>query len=481
MTTLDRRAILLVYPSGSAARTRDARLLRLVATVAPIGLLHLAAYLERRQVRVGIVDCAAERDPGAALRGALRTRRPAWLGLSCTTFAFHDGVRLIEEARRELPGVRAVVGGVHVSALKERILRDFPGIDYLVVGEGEETLAELIERDGASLSDVPGLVYRDADGEPRFTGHRPLVADLDSLPLPAYERLRGFPRDYRLPIFSYPRTATAGLVTSRGCPYQCTYCDRSVFRRSYRCHSADFVYEHLRFLRQRYRVRHVTFYDDQFTMDRRRTVALCERLASRPLGMTFNCAVRSDHTDPELLRLMKRAGCWMISVGIESGDDALLAEHRQHMELDRLAESVRAIRRAGIRAKGLMIMGLPGETEASIRRTMAYAFALPLNEINLTKFAPFPGAPSYPTLRERGTFDEDWSRLDCLHFQFIPQGMTKAQLEGLYREFYRRHFMRWRVLFDYGTMWYRSPDSWVRFLLHLGAFARAAWNTGRDV
>ena len=219
-------------------------------------------------------------------------------------------------------------------------------------------------------------------------------------------------------------------ISSRGCPYSCSYCDRSVFRRSFRYNSAEYLYEHLRYLKERFGTRHVNFYDDQFTFHRKRVEAFTGMMIDRPLGMTFNCAVRAEHVDPELLLRMKAAGCWMVSLGIETGDERLLAEHRQHADLDRIAGTIRMIKKAGIRTKGLLMMGLPGETEESIRRSMEYVFSLPIDDFNLTKFTPFPGSPIYETIRELGDFDEDWEKMDCMHFQFVTKGMTAAAARG---------------------------------------------------
>ena len=193
-------------------------------------------------------------------------------------------------------------------------------------------------------------------------------------------------------------------------------------------------------------------------------------MLEKPLGMTFNCAVRAEHVDPALLALMKRAGCWMISLGIETGDEELLAQHRQRANVNLLAQTVRAIAAAGIRTKGLLMMGLPGETEASIRRSMDYVFSLPLDDFNLSKFTPFPGAPLYETIRELGEFDENWEKMDCMNFQFVPRGMTQERLEELFILFYQTHFKRPRVILGYLAMLWKSPDSWRRFLANFGTF-----------
>jgi radical SAM superfamily enzyme YgiQ (UPF0313 family) len=346
-------------------------------------------------------------------------------------------------------------------------------MDFAVVGEGEETLGELIASGGEDPANIKGIIFREGtEGTARFTGFRDRAIDLDTLPFPAYEKLDGFPGSYKLPIFNYPRVPNTSCISSRGCPYSCSYCDRSVFRRSFRFNSAEYLYEHLRYLKERFGTRHVNFYDDQFTFQRKRVEAFTGMMIDRPLGMTFNCAVRAEHVDPELLRRMKSAGCWMVSLGIETGDERLLAEHRQHADLDRIAGTIRTIKKAGIRTKGLLMMGLPGETEESIRRSMEYVFSLPIDDFNLTKFTPFPGSPIYETIRELGDFDEDWEKMDCMHFQFVTKGMTAARLEELYRDFYSTHFKRPRVLMGYAAMLWRSPDSWLRFARNMGDFLK---------
>jgi len=470
MPPLDRRRILLVHPLGYGAASAAGDISRTANIMPPLGLAMLAAFLERRGFVADIVDCFADPAADRGIRAYLADKRPALIGFSCTTSSFLDGARIAAAAKELLPGVTTVFGGAHVSALRERVLRDYPSVDLVVVGEGEETLSALMDGGAEAPAGVPGVVYRDSAGAAAFTGRRPPIADLDSLPLPAYDKLKGYPGAYSLPIFNYPRTPNTSCISSRGCPYACSYCDRSVFGRSFRYNSAEYLVDHLRHLRERYGIRHINFYDDQFTFNRARVEKFCQLMLEKPLGMTFNCAVRAEHVDPPLLALMKRAGCWMISLGIETGDEELLAQHRQRANVSLLAQTVRSIAAAGIRTKGLLMMGLPGETEASIRRSMDYVFSLPLDDFNLSKFTPFPGAPLYETIREVGEFDEDWEKLDCMNFQFVPAGMTKERLEELFILFYQTHFKRPRVILGYMAMLWKSPDSWRRFLANFGTF-----------
>ncbi|MEZ4601640.1 MAG: radical SAM protein [Syntrophotaleaceae bacterium] len=478
MTHLNQDTILLIHPLGYRPERAGRDISRLANLMPPLGLAGIAAYLEQRGIRSHIVDCFAHPDDERVIRDTLREKRPGFIGFSCTTSSFLDGVRLAAMARRELPGVRTVFGGPHVSALRERLLRDYPDVDYLVVGEGEQTLADLIEAEGQGAEAIPGVVCR-RGGEAIFGGFRGKWIELDDLPFPAYEKLAGYPAAYQLPIFNYPRTPNTSCISSRGCPYACTYCDRSVFRRSFRFNSADYLYAHLAYLRERFGIRHVNFYDDQFTFNRRRVEDFCRMMIDRPLGMTFNCAVRAEHVDFDLLRQMKAAGCWMVSLGIETGDPELLARHRQNADLEMLADTIRLVKKARIRVKGLLMMGLPGESESSIRRSMEYVYSLPIDDFNLAKFTPFPGSPLYERIHEMGCFDEDWEQMDCMHFRFIPHGMSRERLEKLFIEFYKRHFQRPRVLAGYVAMLWRSPDSWKRFALNLGDFLRFARSNRR--
>jgi radical SAM superfamily enzyme YgiQ (UPF0313 family) len=474
-----RSNVLLIHPLGYSARVADRDISRKANIMPPLGLASISAYLDARRITTRIVDCYAMPDSENVIRDYILSEHPAFVGFSCTTSSFLDGVRLAGFAKSVAPKTKVVFGGPHVSALKERSLRDFPVIDFAVVGEGEETLGELIERNGEEPSDIKGLVYRGNGGEPCFTGYRSDGLDLDTLPFPAYEKLDGFPHIYRLPLFNYPGTPNTSCVTSRGCPYSCSYCDRSVFRQTFRYNSASYLYEHLKYLKERFKIRHVNLYDDQFTFNRQRVVEFARMMIDAPLGMTFNCAARAEHVDLDLLRLMKRAGCWMISLGIETGDEELLSMHRKNADLRMLTEKIHLIRNEGIRVKGLLMMGLPGETRSSIKKSMDFVFSLPINDINMSKFTPFPGTPIYRNVHELGTFEEKWEEMDCMHFLFVPKEMTRRSLEKLFTLFYRKHFMRPRILVGYISMIWRSPDSWKRFIAGIFSFVNFARTSRR--
>jgi len=477
MTKLNADQVILVHPLGYKADVAKNDISRLANIMPPLGLAYIAAYLEKHDIHTIIVDYFSAPDSDGLLQKYLLELKPAFLGISSTTSSFLDSVRVARLAKTVLPGIQIVVGGPHVSALKESILDTFPDIDFTIVGEGEATFLELIQTRGEEPGEVKGLVYRQ-DGQAVYNGYRTAL-ELDSLPFPAYEKLNGYPERYKLPIFNYPTVPNSSCVSSRGCPYACSYCDRSVFRRTFRYNSAEYLYEHMSYLKERFGIRHLNFYDDQFTFNRNRVEQFCTMLLNHPLDMTFNCAIRAEHVDDDLLGLMKGAGCWMASLGIETADQTLLSRHRQNANVDLLSRTIKLINKNGIRTKGLLMIGLPGETEATVQKSMDFVFSLPIDDFNLAKFTPFPGSPLYKEIHSMGSFDEDWEKMDCMQTVFVPEGMTKKQLDKLFIRFYKAHYMRPKVLLGYVAMLWKSPDSWKRFLANGLDFLRFAYSNKR--
>ena len=465
--------IALVHPTGSNWMPGKKDITSTANRMAPLGLLSLAAYLEQRGHQVMVYDCLG---PRAAADNRIHVDkilafRPELVGISATTSGFLDGYALAGRIKQLDPQTGIVFGGVHVSAMGTDLLKHFAYIDYLCMGEGEATLAELA--DGGDPAGITGLIYRQ-NGSVRINGPREHIADLDSLPFPAYEKLAGFPQRYNLPLFSYIHRPGATMVTSRGCQFQCTYCDRSVFKRGFRYNSADYIFEHMRYLRRRFNVRHINIYDDLFTANRRRIVALCERLAARSLGVQFNCAVRVGHADDQLLQMLRDAGCLQVSLGIETGDTDLLQAHKPGVELEEVKDTVRRIQAAGLRAKGLFMMGLPGETEESIRRTSDFALSLGLDDMNMSKFTPFPGAPIWATVNREGVLDDDWRKMNCLNFVYVPKDIhSRKTLDRHYNRHVKRFYTDpgWRRKFR--RRWWQHRWSIWHMAKHIPTFLTA--------
>ncbi len=439
----------------------------------PQGILSIAAWLRRAGHQVFVYDCLGPSAPlelDDQVRDILKAA-PRIVGFSATTSSFPDAADLAARIKDHDGTIVTVAGGVHVSALGESLLDSYEQFDYLCPGEGELTMADLAA--GLPPESIPGLIRRDG-GLAVTNGDRSQIQDLDNLPFPAYDLLRGFPGGYRLPLFSYINTPGSTMITSRGCLYQCSYCDRSVFKKGFRYNSAHYIYEHMSYLRRQFAVRHINIYDDLFTLDRKRVAELCRLLVHRPLGLHFNCAVRVGHADDDLLAMLKDAGCLMVSLGIESADPAMLKIHKSGVSLDQVRDTVHRIQRAGLRAKGLFMMGLPGETEESIRRTSDFIISLGLDDMNMAKFTPFPGAPLWSGIREQGAFHEDWQLMNCLNFVFVPQGIeSKERLDFLYNQHVKRFYSDggWRKKFR-KRLW-QHRHSLAYFVRHLPTFMAA--------
>ena len=453
--------IVLVHPAGYNWMPGRKDVAAVANRMAPLGLLSIAAYLEKNGHKVFVHDCLGP----AAVSGVevnseiVLGYNPDLVGFSATTSGFLDAYDMAVRIKTLRPEIRTIFGGVHISSMGKVLLEDFKHIDFLCMGEGELTLGELA--DGHKLGDITGLIWRDNE-QIVINPVRKHIPDLDALPFPAYEKLVGFPDKYNLPLFSYINTPGATLITSRGCPYRCSYCDRSVFQQGYRYNSAEFVYEHLIYLNKKFGVRHVTIYDDLFTANRKRITKLCNLLISKPLKMNFNCAVRTGHADDELLQMLKSAGFLQLSLGIETGDPDLMKAHKPGVYIEEVKDTVRRIQNRGLRAKGLFMMGLPGETVESIQKTSDFVISLGLDDMNMSKFTPFHGAPLWESIREHGELEEDWRKMNCLNFVFLPKGIeSKEALTQLYNKHVKRFYSDrgWRKKFN-KRIWEHRKSLW---------------------
>jgi len=459
--------ILLLHPYGSNWLSGMKDITTIFNLMPPLGLLSIAAWLEKHGIDVQILDGYATRETQAVMVEKIMASGCSAVGFSCTTSSFPETNRIAALLKSKAPGIITVLGGAHSCTIGPSLLESYPALDYLVIGEGENTMLELVQAGFRDVENIPGVAYRDADGKGVCSGQRELIKDLDSLPFPAYHLLSDFPRLYKLPLFSYSKSPNTSMISSRGCPYACSYCDRSVFSSGFRFNSPEYILEHVAMLNRDYGIRHVFFYDDLFTFDRKRVAEFCELKSKKGIKVSYNCIARLEHVDAELLALLKGSGCWQVNFGIESGDPEVLKKHRKFYGLDEVGQKLMMVKKAGLRVKGLFMVGLPGEDEAAIRRTIDYALSLPLDEINVTKFTPFPGAPVYKNIREFGEFEENWELMNCINTVFVPTGMTREQVDGLYDEFIRRFYHRPQISLGYAKMLWKSPHSFYSFMRHL--------------
>jgi radical SAM superfamily enzyme YgiQ (UPF0313 family) len=448
-------------------------------TIPGMGVLVLAAVARQRGYGVHLVDAKAQGTPLDEVCARIVALAPHYLGLSATTISVTNAARIAERVKRVLPAVVTILGGAHVSAIPERTLAAFPSLDYGIVGEGEVSLFALLERleGGTPIDDVPGLAYR-RDGVPRANPRAPYIDDLDALPEPAWDLLPDYPHRFQPSLFSYPRSPVATLITSRGCPFTCTFCDRSTSGRKGRMHSVEMVVQLCRRLVER-GARHIIFLDDLFTVRKTRVAELCEAFLDHGFTFTWSCNSHPNLLDPPTMALMRRAGCWQIAYGIESGSQRVLDVVKREVRLPRLRETLRMTRAAGIRAKGYVMLGHPTEGIDSLEQTAAFLREVELDLCQITKFTPYPGTPAYPTIHAHGEFGEDWEAMNAMNFVFIPRGLTREMLEMYFDHCYRAFYSRPDVLWGLARLIAGEPRYLTRFAASARVYVRSKFQAGR--
>ena len=418
--------------------------------IPPLGLTYIGAVLEEEGHNVTIHDCQLGMTHQELIK-ELTSDSPELVGISATTPTFPSALRTGREVKQSLPETVVVIGGVHVTALPREVM-NFKCFDIAVIGEGEKTMEELaahLEEKGiCNLQEVSGTAYRE-NGRLRFTKPRPLIQNLDSLPYPARHLLPPL-SDYKPTPASYKRLPLAHLITSRGCPYQCTFCDRSIFGYKYRARSVENVMGEIEELVDRYKVREIKFFDDTFTLDEKRVFEICREFKERKIDIGWCCLTRVDCISKEMLVAMKDAGCWQVLFGLESGDAKMLSLLKKGSTVEQNEKAVRLAHEVGLSVRADFIVGTPGETVESIERTLRFATRLNMDFSHFNKFTPYPGTELYRNLTKAGyKFDftsRSCSQLDHSNIMYTSEGMREEQLRDLIDNMYKRYYLRPRYI-----------------------------------
>ena len=411
----------------------------------PLGIAYLAAVLGRQGHDVKLIDAPAMQYGKEDLLKEVRSFAPDLVGISATTASFTKALATAKEVKSQFD-LTVVVGGPHVTALPEATLEN-PCFDIGVVGEGEITMVELAAKlqSGDGLEDVKGIVYRERD-KVRRNPERPYIMDLDSVPFPARHLLS--PLDvYRPTPSAYRCLPQATMITSRGCPYNCTFCDRSVFGSTYRARSATNVVDEMEILIEKHGAKEIRFWDDTFNIDARRVIQICEEIRARGIDVPWTCLGRINRMNAEVLRAMEESGCWQVDYGIESGNQQLLDGIRKGLTLDMIRTVTKMTREAGIRMRGFFMLGLPGETEETMRETIEFAKKLGLSAAVFHVTTPFPGTELYKMVLESGELDtkaswDDYSIFSSEASPYVPKGLTHEIIEHYQTRAYHAFYMR---------------------------------------
>jgi radical SAM superfamily enzyme YgiQ (UPF0313 family) len=443
-----------------------------------LGILFLAAMTRQHGFPTVLVDAAATNLGPESLLTCVKNERPDVLGLSATTFSIYHAAAFASRVRELLPDIKVIIGGPHVSAAPVETMQRFPEFDVAVIGEGEETIIELLKAlDSSSpLETISGIVLR-CEGNIVTTGRRDFLTNLDQLPYPAWDILDGFPDRYPPATFKVKKLPAASLVTSRGCPNRCIFCDRSVFGSNCHAFSAEYVVGMIRHLVEQFGIRELSFEDDTFITFKKRLVAICQGIIDLGLDISWTCLGRVNSIDADILALMKKAGCWQISFGIESGSQEILTAIHKNVTLEQIQRAVNLCHEAGIFSKGFFIVGHPGETRETLKMSLDFALQLPLDDISVTMLTPFPGTEIYERAAEFGTFDSDWSRMNLLNTVFIPHGLTHEILEQYQRDILKQFYLRPRIIIGYLRRLAANPAMIKGFISGSKAFFSSVWKS----
>lgn len=441
------------------------RRINMPSATPPLGLLSLAAYLrERFDLEIRLVDQRAENWPlDRLVREGVAFEADVVGFAALTSFA----QTLEETARRfraALPDALILLGGAHASAFGSEALERIDA-DALVVGEGEPAFEQVLSAylDGADLGGIPGLVWRDASGEVVINpGRMPLIEDLDALPFPAYDLLNldkyaTVPRMSQLPPRKY-----VSLFTSRGCPYQCTYCHR-VFGKRLRLQSAERIVDEVEHLVRTYGIEEVEFIDDVFNLDTGRIFEFSRLVNQRGLKLRidFPNALRADLLTAETIDALVDAGMYRSSFALESGSPRVQKLIRKNLGIPRFLESVEMAVARGVFAHGFTMLGFPTETEEELRTTIDVACESQLHTATFFTVIPYPNTELYAHVMETRPEilaklkyeDTDYTGIS-VNLSDVPDAVLFSLQRRAWRRFYMKPRRIARILRDYPSVWH---------------------------
>lgn len=413
----------------------------------PLGLGYIAAYLRRAGHGVDIYDLNNFGMTEEAFLRCAEAARPDLVGLSTFTSTFMSARRLASEVKRRV-GCLTVMGGPHATALPRSTLGAVAGLDAVIKGEGELPMLALAsqfdERGRVDFSSIPGAAFFDGDAYRENPAPAPIEA-LDELPYPARDLHGG--KVYFRRRWLHLGQKSVNVISSRGCPGQCTFCANICLGRRFRAHSPAYFVGELERLRTEHGVTHFQIYDDCFTADTRRVAAICELLLAKKLDVRWGAFGRVNTLQDEgLLRLMKRAGCRHILLGIESGSQKILDLMKKGTTLAAAERCCALLRRCGIACSNSFILGGEGETMETAEATIAFACKLGSELVNIPVMVPFPGTPLFEKYyKDYDRPDTDWDGWEdnLGNRPYAPRqtALTAEELLALQGKAYRKYNM----------------------------------------
>ncbi|MGB8645670.1 MAG: radical SAM protein [Anaerolineae bacterium] len=461
-------------------------------TTPHLGIAYLAAVSEQRGDEVAVFDQDVEDVP---LTDFVREFQPDIVGITSNTPQVKQGWLCARQVKSVLPEALVVQGGPHVSALPEESAAR-PEIDVVARGEGEETwidlcntldkfksgnpnfkIRDMVDPANRILSKVLGITFQSPDGKIRHMHERPAVADLDALPFPAYKYFKMERYSSLQPAMdAIERGKSFSMMTSRGCPYRCTFCSQSVMAEKWRARSPESVVAEWRHLVEDWGAQEIGILDDSANIDRKRLRTLSELLIKAGLNkvpwIMIN-GIRANLADAELLGLMKQAGCKRVAFGVETGDEDILESIDKRVTHDQIRQAFKNAKKVGLETVGFFIIGLPGDNEVTMEKTIKFACELDPLVANFSMMTPYPGTKVWEQVHRNGgrMLVKDWQ--DYVFFEGkarFEMGDTTADLqERKWKEAYRRFYLRphrvFKTLLREST-WKNFPRT-IRMAMHI--------------
>ncbi len=412
----------------------------------PLGLLYVAAYAEDVPgCKLKVLDCQAEGIMHENIGERLLEFKPDVIGIQVMTFTLIDAVMAARTAREVSPDAFIVFGGPHATIFPHETIM-LPEVDAVVIGEGEYPFASLLEaiQERKPIEPISGILTKQSYLTEQSTTKLRYIEDLDRLKMPAYHFL-----DLSLyfsPMATHRKVIT--MMSSRGCPYQCIFCDRPQMGKTFRKRSAENVFQEMLYCVQELRIGEIIFYDDTFTVDKQRVIELCDLIIASKLRVLWDIRARVDTMTNQMINKLSRAGCVRIHYGVETGSQRLQKVLRKNLDLKKVREVFLQTHRKGIETLGYFMIGIPTETEAEQKETLDLMTSLPMDYAHIGIFTPYPGTEIYREALKRGFYTHDYWREFALspNVDFTPKYWNElcsdeellVLLKKAYVRFYRR-------------------------------------------
>ena len=376
-----------------------------------LGIAYLGSSLVSNGHTVRVIDSRIDQLPLNQILGKITSFRPKIVGFSSSTCYLPSNLGLLKEIKKNFPDMITVLGGSHVSALPKETLQMNPCIDIGVIGEGEQTFPELVDtiEKGKSLYNVKGIIFRKSN-QLVLTKKRDNIENLDALPMPARDLFDT--GKYNSIATLYKKKPMTSIMTSRGCPYNCRFCSRTISGTRFRARSVKNVVDEIEILeKDRNRYKEIHIMDDNFSMDMLRSEKIFEEIYKRDINMQFAFinGLRVDKVNKRLLSKIYKGGGYYISFGVESLDQGVLSNARKNINTKQISNAIKTARDIGFYVNVFLMSGLPGSTYLSDKRTVNMIAAMDPDEVTISSITVLPGSMLYSELKKQAHEPVDWS------------------------------------------------------------------------